>query len=112
MSAYSTALEALRTHPRKWVVTGCGGFIGSHLVETLLANGQRVVGLDNFRTGCQRNLDDCLDKVGRDAWERFSLLHADVNDLTSCRAACAGADSVLHEAGFISVPESIDDPLF
>ncbi len=112
MSAYTTALEALRTHPRKWVVTGCGGFIGSHLVETLLSHGQRVVGLDNFRTGCQRNLDDCLDKVGRDVWERFSLLHADVNDLTSCRAACAGADSVLHEAGFISVPESIEDPLF
>jgi UDP-N-acetylglucosamine 4-epimerase len=112
MSAYTTALETLRTHPRKWVVTGCGGFIGSHLVETLLAHGQRVVGLDNFRTGCQRNLDDCLDKVGRGAWERFSLLHADVNDLTSCRAACAGADSVLHEAGFISVPESIEDPLF
>jgi len=111
-TAYAAATESLRSHPRKWVVTGCAGFIGSHLVETLLGLGQRVVGLDNFRTGCQRNLDDCLDKVGRDAWERFSLLQADVTDLISCRAACAGADVVLHEAGFISVPESIDDPLF
>lgn len=112
MSAtYTNLLASLRAQPRNWVVTGCAGFIGSHLVETLLGLGQRVVGMDNFRTGCQRNLDDCLDKVGRDAWQHFSLLQADVTNLVSCRAACAGADTVLHEAGFISVPESLENPI-
>lgn len=111
-TTYQAVLENLRSQPRNWLVTGCAGFIGSHLVEALLRLGQRVVGLDNFRTGCQQNLDECLDRVGRDAWQRFSLLNADVNDLVSCRAACAGAHAVLHEAGFISVPESIEDPLF
>lgn len=111
-AAYADALDSLRARARNWLVTGCAGFIGSHLVEALLGLGQRVVGLDNFRTGCQRNLDDCLDRVGREAWQRFSLLNADVADLVACRAACAGAEVVLHEAGFISVPESIDDPLF
>ncbi|MBC8085145.1 MAG: GDP-mannose 4,6-dehydratase, partial [Hymenobacter sp.] len=74
------------------LVTGCAGFIGSHLVEKLLSLGQRVVGVDSFITGSQRNLDDCLDKVGRDAWQRFSLLNADITELVTCRAACAGAD--------------------
>jgi UDP-N-acetylglucosamine/UDP-N-acetylgalactosamine 4-epimerase len=111
-SAYADTLASLRASPRNWLVTGCAGFVGSHLVEALLRLDQRVVGLDNFTSGSQRNLDDCLDKVGREAWQRFSLLHADVTDLVSCRAACAGADAVLHEAGFVSVPESLDDPLF
>src|SRR5262245_22431256 len=101
-AAYIKVLASLRAQPRNWVVTGCAGFIGSHLVESLLALGQRVIGVDNFTTGVQRNLDDCLDKLGRDAWQRFSLLHADVTDLVACRAACAGADVVLHEAGFVS----------
>lgn len=111
-TAYAETIAALRTQPKNWLVTGCAGFIGSHLVEALLALGQRVVGVDNFKTGSQRNLDDCLDKVGREAWRRFSLLNADITELVSCRAACAGADVVLHEAGFISVPESLEDPLF
>lgn len=112
MSAYETLQNALRANPRKWLVTGCAGFIGSHLVEKLLSLGQKVVGLDNFTTGSQRNLNACFDNVGREACNNFSLLHGDVTDLVTCRAACTGADTVLHEAGFISVPASIDDPLF
>ena len=112
MTAYDKTISSLRTQPRKWLVTGCAGFIGSHLVQTLLALGQKVIGLDNFTTGSQRNLDDCLNNVGREAWEKFSLLLGDVNDLVACRAACAGVDVVLHHAGFISVPMSVEDPLF
>jgi UDP-N-acetylglucosamine/UDP-N-acetylgalactosamine 4-epimerase len=112
VSAYEKRQSQLRSQPRRWLVTGCAGFIGSHLVEMLLSLGQRVVGLDNFTTGSQRNLDECLEKVGRDAWGNFSLLNADVTDLVSCRAACAGVDAVLHQAGFISVPASIEDPIF
>ena len=112
MTAYDQTISSLRSQPRKWLVTGCAGFIGSHLVQVLLALGQKVVGMDNFTTGSQRNLDDCLDKVGREAWQDFSLLLGDVNDLVTCRAACTGADVILHEAGFVSVPKSVEDPLF
>jgi UDP-N-acetylglucosamine 4-epimerase len=111
MSAYSATLERLRTRPRKWLVTGCAGFIGSHLVETLLKTGQTVVGLDNFSTGFPQNLDASIAAAGGDAQNRFQLLHGTVADLTTCRAACTGVDAVLHEAGFISVPASIEDPL-
>jgi UDP-N-acetylglucosamine/UDP-N-acetylgalactosamine 4-epimerase len=78
----------------------------------LLSLGQHVVGLDNFTTGAQANLNETLEKVGRDVWGNFSLLNGDVTDLVSCRAACAGVDAVLHQAGFISVPASVDDPIF
>ena len=112
MTTYDQTISSLRLHPRKWLVTGCAGFIGSHLVQTLLALGQKVIGLDNFTTGSQRHLDECLDNVGREAWQNFSLLLGDVNDLVTCRAACTGVDAVLHEAGFVSVPKSVEDPLF
>ncbi len=111
MTAYAQCLEALRAKPRKWLVTGCAGFIGSHIVETLLGLGQRVVGLDNFATGSQANVNDVLDKVGSEAWGRFNLVEGDVRNLLTCHAACAGVDAVLHQAGFVSVPLSMKTPL-
>ena len=111
MSAYAAILDRLRAQPRRWLVTGCAGFIGSHLVETLLAAGQRVIGLDNFETGFAHNLDAAVAGGGSDAAERFQFLEGNVSAITTCRAACAGADVVLHEAGFISVPASIETPL-
>jgi UDP-N-acetylglucosamine/UDP-N-acetylgalactosamine 4-epimerase len=111
MSVYATTLDHLRSQPRKWLVTGCAGFIGSHLVETLLAHGQRVIGLDDFSTGFSHNLDAALASAGAGAKERFEFLQGTVADLVACRAACAGVDAVLHEAGFISVPASLEQPL-
>jgi len=96
---------------RRWLVTGAAGFIGSHLVETLLALGQDVVGLDNFATGYRHNLEDVRGTVGEDAWRRFVFIEGDITDLATCRRACAGADAVLHQAALGSVPRSIDDPL-
>ena len=90
MSAYSDTLARLKAQPRKWLVTGCAGFIGSHLVETLLRHGQRVIGLDNFETGFAHNLDAALEGAGQGARERFQFLDGNVSDLTTCRAACAG----------------------
>ena len=58
MSAYDEAKAKLEVAPRTWLVTGAAGFIGSHLVEKLLALGQRVVGLDNFTTGYHKNLEE------------------------------------------------------
>jgi UDP-N-acetylglucosamine 4-epimerase len=94
-----------------WLVTGCAGFIGSNLIESLLAQGQRVVGLDNFSTGFQHNLDQVEAAVGREKWANFKFIRGDIRDLATCREACNGVDYVLHEAALGSVPRSIDDPI-
>ena len=96
---------------RRWLVTGAAGFIGSHLVETLLALGQDVVGLDNFATGHLRNLDDVRGTIGEDTWQRLAFLEGDITDPATCRRACDGVDTVLHQAALGSVPRSIADPL-
>ena len=54
MSAYTSLQDELRNNPRKWLITGGAGFIGSHLTETLLNLGQQVVALDNLATGKRR----------------------------------------------------------
>jgi UDP-N-acetylglucosamine 4-epimerase len=107
-----SALQArLRAEPSIWLVTGAAGFIGSNLVEALLRNGQQVVGLDNFSTGYQRNLDEVEQLVGADAWSHFRFIRGDIRELDDCRAACAGVRHVLHQAALGSVPRSIEDPL-
>ena len=94
-----------------WLVTGAAGFIGSNLVETLLRLGQQVVGLDNFATGHQRNLDEVQQLVGPQAWSRFRFIDGDIRRLEDCQTACAGVRHVLHQAALGSVPRSIEDPL-
>ncbi|HSQ81790.1 MAG TPA: SDR family oxidoreductase [Casimicrobiaceae bacterium] len=103
--------EHLRSRPLRWLVTGSAGFIGSHLVEALLGLEQDVVGLDNFATGFQRNLDEVQAIVGPKRWQRHAFIEADITDLAACRRACEGVDIVLHEAALGSVPRSIEDPL-
>jgi UDP-N-acetylglucosamine 4-epimerase len=103
--------EALRAEPRRWLVTGSAGFIGSHLVETLLGLGQGVVGLDNFATGFRRNLDEVRASVGAEAWAHHRFIEGDVADAEVCRRACDGVDIVLHQAALGSVPRSIADPI-
>ena len=95
---------------RRWLVTGAAGFIGSHLLETLLANGQDVVGLDNFATGHRSNLESVRTAVGAEAWRRHRFIEADIVDPAACAGACAGVDYVLHQAALGSVPRSIADP--
>lgn len=107
---YESILEALNASPKKWLVTGVAGFIGSNLLETLLLNGQVVVGLDNFATGHQRNLDEVRSLVGEN-WSKFEFIEGDIRDLGACRAACDGVDYVLHQAALGSVPRSINDPI-
>ena len=109
-SPYTRLREHLAAVPRVWLVTGAAGFIGSHLVHELLTLNQVVVGLDDFSTGHQRNLDDVF--RGRpEAENRFRLIEGDIRDLASCREACAGVDFVLHQAALASVPRSIHDPM-
>ena len=101
----------LQDRPRRWLVTGSAGFIGSHLIETLLSLGQDVVSLDNFSTGYRENLDQVRAAVGVEAWKRHRFVDADITDLAACRQACKGVAVVLHEAALGSVPRSIADPL-
>ena len=111
MSRYDQVRTALRAQPRRWLVTGVAGFIGSALLEELLALGQEVVGLDNFATGHQHNLDDVLAGAGDGAAARFRFIEGDICDLDTCKRACEGVDRVLHQAALGSVPRSIADPL-
>lgn len=107
---YEKTLQTLNVVPKKWLVTGVAGFIGSNLLETLLLNGQEVVGLDNFATGHQRNLDEVQSLAGSQ-WSNFRFIEGDIRDLVACREACEGMDYVLHQAALGSVPRSIDDPI-
>jgi UDP-N-acetylglucosamine 4-epimerase len=111
MNAFQQRQDDLRKRPATWLVTGVAGFIGSNLLETLLQLGQRVVGLDNFSTGHQYNLDEVKDRVGDEAWQRFCFIQGDIRNLADCQQACAGADYVLHQAALGSVPRSIEDPI-
>ncbi|HEY9721589.1 MAG TPA: NAD-dependent epimerase/dehydratase family protein [Oscillatoriaceae cyanobacterium] len=111
MSKFDDVRTALNAQPRKWLVTGVAGFIGSNLAEFLLRHGQTVVGLDNFATGHQRNLADIKALVGAEAWARFRFIEGDVANLEDCRNACEGVDYVLHQAALGSVPRSIKDPI-
>lgn len=113
MSGNST-LDLIGTHlraaPARWLVTGCAGFIGSHLLETLLRYDQQVVGLDNFSTGHRRNLQQVQASVTAEQWARFRLQEADICDPVACHTACAGVDYVLHQAALGSVPRSLANP--
>lgn len=95
----------------RWLVTGCAGFIGSNLVETLLSLGQEVVGLDNLSTGFARNLDEVARLVGPQAWSRFTFVQGDVRDADDCARAVRGVRFVLHQAALGSVPRSIAEPV-
>jgi UDP-N-acetylglucosamine 4-epimerase len=111
MTPYQILQQELRDEPRTWLITGVAGFIGSHLLETLLRLEQRVVGLDNLSTGTPHNLDDVQRSVGDEAWARFTFKKGTVAEIGACREACSEVDYVLHHAGFISVPLSIEDPI-
>jgi len=108
---YDEVKAALRRQPRRWLVTGAAGFIGSHLVETLLRLGQRVTGIDNFSNGFRRNLDAVREAVGADAWSNFRFIDGDIRLMADCIDACRDVDVVLHQAALGSVQRSIEDPL-
>ena len=100
-------LSGIASGSRTWLVTGGAGFIGSHLVETLLDLGQRVRVLDSFATGHRRNLEEAAQ--GRE--KSLDVIEGDIRDLATCRRAARGSDVILHQAALGSVPRSIEDPL-
>ena len=111
MSQYQTVCEQLRETPKTWLVTGVAGFIGSNLLETLLKLNQKVVGLDNFATGHQHNLDEVQNLVSAEQWANFKFYEGDIRNLEDCQKACTNVDYVLHQAALGSVPRSIADPI-
>ena len=108
---FDIATRRLASEPHRWLVTGGAGFIGSHLVESLLRLGQTVVTLDNLSTGRQANLSEVKSAVGEDAWQNHQFLRGDIRDLATCRQACEGVDYILHHAALGSVPRSVEDPI-
>lgn len=91
-----------------YLVTGGGGFIGSHIVEELLRRGQHVRVLDNFSTGKKENL--AFPGIPG-TQEKLEVREGDICDNPVVRSALEGIDYVLHEAALPSVPRSIADPV-
>ena len=89
-----------------FLVTGGAGFIGSNLCETILAMGYKVRCLDDLSTGKQENVDLFAGNPN------YSFIKGDIKDFDTCMKACAGADYVLNQAAWGSVPRSIEMPLF
>lgn len=119
---YEQVQTELRQTPKTWLVTGVAGFIGSNLLETLLKLNQRVVGLDNFATGHQRNLDEVYSLVTPEQWTNFNFIKGDIRNFEDCRRAMnfsgvngdeehALVDYVLHQAALGSVPRSVENPV-
>jgi len=111
MHSYQEARMHLKSNPKVWLITGVAGFIGSNLLEHLLKLDQVIVGIDNFSTGYQRNLDEVKSLVTDVQWKRFHFIECDIQDYEDCVLALKGVDYVLHQAALGSVPRSIADPL-
>ena len=129
MNVYDELRAQLLVETKTWLITGVAGFIGSNLLETLLKLNQRVVGLDNFSTGHQHNLDEVQTLVSAAQWAKFQFVEGDIRNLEDCRRAMIFAppssgdaasavsnplhpvEYVLHEAALGSVPRSIEDPI-
>lgn len=110
MTRYEKIKNELQQKPKTWLVTGVAGFIGSNLLETLLLLDQKVIGLDNFATGHQHNLDEVKRMVSDMQWKNFSFIEGDIRDYPTCESVVTNIDYVLHQAALGSVPRSIADP--
>ena len=108
---YQNLRSSLKRNPKRWLVTGVAGFIGSNILKELLNLNQSVIGLDNFSTGHQNNLNDLKKNTHVDKWKNFSFLEGDITDFNICKRSVKDVDFVLHQAALGSVPRSIKDPL-
>jgi UDP-N-acetylglucosamine 4-epimerase len=111
MLRYNEIKQQLLASPKTWLITGVAGFIGSNLLEKLLLLNQRVIGLDNFETGHQHNLDEVQGLVSPEQWQKFSFINGDIRDYKTCQQAVSDVDYILHQAALGSVPRSIADPI-
>ena len=91
------------------LVTGGAGFIGSHVVDALLASGSDVRVLDDFSTGKEENLDDAW-ALAAQGGAGLQVMEGDVRDEVRMRDAMDGCTAVVHLAAIVSVPRSVEDP--
>lgn len=110
MDYYKKILDELNQKPKTWLISGVAGFIGSHLLEKLLTNNQRVVGIDNFATGHTSNLDEVRSLLTNAQWKNFKFIKGDITCPEICLEASIDIDYVLHQAALGSVPRSVKDP--
>lgn len=108
---YKEIQVTLKNNCKTWLVTGCAGFIGSNLVETLLKLNQKVIGLDNFSTGYMHNLKEIENCVTKEEWSHFSFIEGDISNFETCQEVTKGVDIILNQAALGSVPRSIDNPI-
>jgi len=108
---YKEIQVILKNNCKTWLVTGCAGFIGSNLVETLLKLNQKVIGLDNFSTGYMHNLNQIENCVTKEEWSHFSFIEGDISNFETCQEVTKGVDIILNQAALGSVPRSIDNPI-
>ena len=111
MPHYQELKKLMPAKPTTWLITGVAGFIGSNLLEALLKMDQTVIGLDNFATGHQHNLDEIQSSISTEQWARFCFIEGDIRSLDDCKTACNNVDYVLHQAALGSVPRSLEDPI-
>ena len=115
MTKYEELHEYLKNNQNTWLITGVAGFIGSNLLEKLLVLNQKVIGLDSFDTGFQKNIDEAIhdanEILGKDVSKNFKFIKGDIKSLNDCKQACHGVDYILHQAALGSVPRSIEDPI-
>lgn len=111
MKNFEHVRHHLASHQYRWLVTGSAGFIGSHLVQQLLALGQLVVGMDNLSRGHRANVVEAEAALNPSRRANHRFVQADICDIEACRAACSNIDFVLHHAALGSVPGSIADPV-
>ena len=106
IQAQSDISNFLKGASYRWLVTGAAGFIGSHLAQQLLFQGQHVVALDNLESGCMANLQDISN------YENFTFIKGDIRDLKTCEEASKGIDYILHHAAIGSVVRSVEEPIY
>ncbi len=87
----------------RYLVTGGAGFIGSHLVEALVTQGEDVTVLDNLSTGYRHNIEPWMDRI--------EFIEGDLVDAKAVERALEGVEYVFHQAALASVPRSVEAPL-
>src|SRR3954452_9754801 len=105
---YDEVCEDLVNSPRRWLVTGVAGFIGSALLEKLLDLGQTVVGVDNFITGHKKNLADLL-SINPDERLQFQVVEGDLPVPEVCKNGVKDVPILLHHAPLGPPPRSMKD---
>jgi UDP-N-acetylglucosamine 4-epimerase len=111
VSQFEAVINQLKQEPKKWLITGAAGFIGSNLIHKLLGAGQEVIALDNFSTGFKSNIDEVSRNFDADTLAKFKFIEGDISNAKTCTEAMSGVDYVLHQGALGSVPRSINDPI-